>query len=117
MNRLEHKKITHQRRSHRVRAVIASTASLPRLSVSISNRHVLAQVVDDANRKTLVYVSSVGKKAEGTMTEKAQWVGEQLATKARKAKVTKVVFDRGGRKYHGRVKALADAARAGGMEF
>jgi large subunit ribosomal protein L18 len=64
-----------------------------------------------------VYVSSVGKKADGTMTEKAQWVGEQLATKAKKAKATKVVFDRGGRKYHGRVKALADAARAGGMEF
>ena len=117
MNRLEHKKLTAAHRSNRVRSVIQSTGSLPRLSVNISNHHVLAQVIDDVNGKTLVYVSSVGKKTDGTMTEKATWVGEQLAAKAKKAKVTKVVFDRGAKQYHGRVKALADAARSGGMEF
>ncbi len=117
MNRLEHKKMTAARRSNRVRSVIKSTASLPRLSVHISNQHVLAQVIDDSAGKTLVYVSSVGKKNDGSLTEKAQWVGEQLAVKAKKAKVTKVVFDRGDKQYHGRVKALADAARNAGMEF
>lgn len=117
MNRLEHKQQTANRRSSRVRTTIRSTTSLPRLTVHVSNRHVLAQIVDDEHGKTLVYISSVGKKNDGTLTEKAQWVGSQLADKAKKAKLSKVVFDRGSKKYHGRIKALADAARAGGMEF
>lgn len=117
MNRLDQKKTSNFRRSHRVRTVIRTTTDLPRLSVHISNRHILAQIIDDKNGKTLVYVSSVGQKAEGTLTEKSKWVGTQLAAKAKKANTAKVVFDRGAKKYHGRIKALADAARDGGMEF
>lgn len=117
MDRLAHKRMSGQRRAHRVRTVIRSTSNLPRLSVHVSNKHVLAQIIDDATGKTLVYASSTGKKVSGSLTEKATWVGGELATKAKKARVTKVAFDRGPRKYHGRIKALADAARQGGMEF
>jgi large subunit ribosomal protein L18 len=86
--------------------------------VHISLHHVTAQVIDDTTHKTLAYVSSVGQKtATGSLTEKAEWVGSEVAKKAKAAKVSTVVFDRGGRIYHGRVKALADAARNAGLEF
>lgn len=65
----------------------------------------------------MAYATTVGQKLGGTMTEKAAWVGTEISKKAKKANVGKVVFDRGSRKYHGRMKALADAARAGGLEF
>ena len=105
-------------RKNRIRATVIGTADRPRLSVYISNTNVSAQIVNDAEHKTLVAVTSVGSKAAtGTMTEKAAWVGAEIATKASKAKITKVVFDRSGRKYHGRIKALADAAREKGLEF
>jgi len=80
--------------------------------------HVSAQVIDDTTHKTLAAVSTVGKKnIPGTMSEKAAWVGEEIAKKAKTAKVKAVAFDRGGKAYHGRVKALADAARKAGLEF
>jgi large subunit ribosomal protein L18 len=105
-------------RKARVRASVTGTAERPRLSVYISNLHVHAQIIDDSNKKTLASsTSAVSKEAKGNLSEKAEWVGTDIAKKAKKAKVTAVVFDRNGRKYHGRLKALADAARAGGLEF
>ena len=88
------------------------------MSVHISNLHVSAQLIDDTTHSTIAAVTTVGQKAAtGTMTDKAVWVGTEIAKKAKAAKVTKVVFDRGGNLYHGRVKALADAAREQGLEF
>jgi len=105
-------------RKHRIRATVSGTPERPRLSVFISNTHVSAQIIDDTTGKTLAAASTVGvKEAKGTLTEKAAIVGADIAEKAKKAKIVAVVFDRGGRKYHGRVKALADAAREKGLEF
>ena len=105
-------------RKRRIRSIVSGTTERPRLAVHISLHHVTAQVIDDTTHKTLAYVSSVGQKtATGSLTEKAEWVGSEVAKKAKAAKVSTVVFDRGGRIYHGRVKALADAARNAGLEF
>jgi large subunit ribosomal protein L18 len=118
MSNLSHKLRNMALRAHRVRATVEGTAERPRLSIHVSNLHVTAQVIDDAAQNTLVYVSTIGaKNVGGTMTEKAAWVGAEIAKKAKAKKVSKVVFDRGSRLYHGRVKALADAARNGGLEF
>ncbi|HKR81821.1 MAG TPA: 50S ribosomal protein L18 [Candidatus Saccharimonadales bacterium] len=118
MNKLAHKLHNLALRKNRVRSTIFGTATRPRLSVHISNRHITAQLIDDDAHKTLVYISTVGKKAAaGTLTERATWVGAEVAKKAKTAKITAVVFDRNGRIYHGRVKALADAARNAGLEF
>ena len=118
MNKLAHKLLNKQLRGNRVRSTVSGTAERPRLSVTVSNRHIIAQVVDDTQHKTLAYVSTVGAKAaKGSMTERAEWVGTEIAKKAKAAKVSAVVFDRGGRIYHGRVQALADAARKAGLEF
>ncbi|HSX28716.1 MAG TPA: 50S ribosomal protein L18 [Candidatus Saccharimonadales bacterium] len=104
-------------RKRRIRARVSGTAERPRLNVFVSNRHVSAQIIDDSTNTTLVASSTVKAKTDGTLTEKAAWVGTDIAKKAKKAKITHVVFDRGGRKYHGRVAALADAARKEGLEF
>lgn len=105
-------------RKNRVRARVTGTAERPRLSVYLSNLHVHAQIINDSTGKTLVASSSaIIKDAKGNLSEKAVMVGKDIATKAKKAKITSVVLDRNGRKYHGRLKALADAARAGGLEF
>ncbi len=105
-------------RKSRVRATVIGTSERPRLSVFISNLHVSAQIVDDGKHHTIVAVTTAGNKAAvGTMVEKAAWVGAEIAVAAKKAKINQVVFDRGGKKYHGRVKALADAAREKGLEF
>ena len=117
MDRLIHKTNNSMRRTHRVRTKLAGTAARPRLTVHISNAHVTAQIIDDSTGKTLSYATSVGKKSEGNMTTKASLVGEEIAKKAKKAKINKVVFDRGPKQYHGRIKSLADAARSGGLEF
>ena len=118
MNRISHKLQNLSRRKHRVRTVVSGTTQRPRLSVHVSNKHVQAQLIDDTKHTTIAMVSTVGQKAAtGTMTERATWVGTEIAKKAKTAKVKAVVFDRGSRLYHGRIKALADAARAGGLEF
>jgi large subunit ribosomal protein L18 len=104
-------------RKNRVRSTVSGTAERPRLTVSISNLHISAQVINDEKGVTLATATTVGKKLEGTMTEKAVVIGKEIAKAAKKAKVSKVVFDRNGRIYHGRIKALADAARAEGLEF
>lgn len=104
-------------RKNRVRSTVSGTAERPRLSVTISNLHVSAQVIDDVAGKTLAAATTVGTKTAGTITEKAAVVGKDIAAKAKKAKVTAVVFDRNGRRYAGRLKALAEAARKEGLEF
>ncbi len=118
MNRLQKKQQNRALRKSRIRSRVTGTAQRPRLSVTISNIHVTAQIIDDEASKTLVYATTVGDtKLKGTMTEKATHVGTEVAKKAKAAKITKVVFDRNAKLYHGRVKALADAAREGGLEF
>lgn len=111
-------RLSQMLRKHRVRARVVGTAARPRLSVHISNRHINAQLVDDVRQTTITSISTVGNKdAAGTMTEKAAVIGKQVAAKAKKAKVAKVVFDRGSRAYARRMQALADAARKEGLEF
>jgi len=118
MNNLALKAKNLALRKHRIRARVSGTTERPRLSVFISGRHVSAQIIDDTKHKTIVAATTIGSKvAKSTMTEKATWVGNEIATKAKAAKVNTVVFDRGGRLYHGRIKALADAAREKGLEF
>ena len=118
MSRLIDKTRNLKLRKARIRAVVSGTAERPRLSVHISNTHVSAQLIDDTAHRTLAQVSTVGSKAAtGTMTDKAVWVGNEIAAKAKTIKVKQVVFDRNGKLYHGRIKALADAARTAGLEF
>jgi large subunit ribosomal protein L18 len=104
-------------RKNRVRAKVSGTAERPRLTVTISNKHVSAQLIDDVAGHTLAASTTVGTKQTGTMTELAAFVGADIAKKAKKAKITAVVFDRNGRQYAGRLNALADAARKEGLEF
>ena len=110
-----------ERRRRRVRSALrAHAAGKPRLSVHRSGRHIYAQVIDDLAGKTLVAASSLDKDIKGktgATREGAAAVGKALAERAKKAGVSSVVFDRGGFLFHGRVKALADAAREGGLEF
>lgn len=118
MNNLARKLQTRTIRKHRIRTTVSGTTERPRLSVHVSLQHVSAQVIDDTTGKTVAAASTVGQKAaKGSLTEKAEWVGTEIAKKAKSAKVEKVVFDRSGKQYHGRVKALADAARKAGLEF
>ena len=109
------------RRRRRVRTALrARAAGKPRLSVHRSGKHIYAQVIDDAAGKTLVSASTLDKslrKDGGATRDAAATVGKTLAERAKKAGVSAVVFDRGGFLFHGRVKALADAAREGGLEF
>ena len=107
-------------RHDRVRSKVSGTASMPRLNVFRSNNNIFAQIIDDEASVTLVSASSIDKELKlenGSNVEAATKVGELLAKKAKKAKISKVVFDRGGYLYHGRVKALAEAARENGLEF
>ena len=104
-------------RANRTRAKIHGTSERPRLSVHFSNLNITAQIIDDDKKTTLCYATTVGTKMTGSMTEKATKIGEEIAKKAKTAKVTKVVFDRGEKLYAGRMSALADAARKEGLEF
>ena len=107
-----------ERRRRRVRTALKSRAGgKPRLSVHRTGKHIYAQVIDDAAGKTLAAASTLGAKASGANVDAAKQVGSDIATAAKKAGVTTVVFDRGGFLFHGRVKALAEAAREGGLEF
>lgn len=112
------KKLLNQSlRKARVRAKITGTAERPRLTVTISNTHISAQLIDDVKQHTLAAATTIGAKQKGTLTEQAAVVGADIAKKAKKIKVTQVVFDRNGRQYAGRLKSLADAARKEGLEF
>jgi large subunit ribosomal protein L18 len=104
-------------RKNRVRAKITGIAERPRLTVTISNKHVSAQIIDDVKQHTLAAATTVGTKQTGSISEQAAFVGAEIAKKAKKAKITAVVFDRNGRQYAGRLAALADAARKEGLEF
>ena len=110
-----------QKRRQRVRTALRARAgSRPRLSIHRSGRHIYAQVIDDAAGKTVASASTLEKDARtktGATCDAAAAVGKTVAERAKKAGVTQVVFDRGGFLFHGRVKALADAAREGGLEF
>ncbi|MFW5420458.1 50S ribosomal protein L18 [Nocardiopsis sp. CNT-189] len=108
------------RRHLRVRKKVSGTEARPRLVVTRSSKHIVAQIVDDTKGHTLVSASTLDaslRSAEGTKTEKSQKVGELIAQRAKDAGVSAVVFDRGGNRYHGRIAALAEGARSGGLEF
>lgn len=104
-------------RAKRTRAKIYGTAERPRLAVHFSNQHIVAQIIDDDKKMTLVYATTVGSKLTGSKTEKAAKIGTEIAKKAKTAKISKVVFDRGAKLYAGRMSALAEAARKEGLEF
>ena len=118
MLKLADKNAERQRRHARIRRKVSGTATCPRLNVFRSNKHIHAQIIDDTTGKTLVSCSSVELKlANGGNVEAAKQVGSEIAARAKKKKIKEVVFDRGGYIYHGRVKALAEAAREAGLEF
>jgi large subunit ribosomal protein L18 len=112
---------TRKRVHQRIRARMSGTAQRPRLNVYRSLNHIYTQVIDDANGTTIASASTVSKKGEGKKTggnvAAAKEVGKLIAQRAQEKGIKKVVFDRGGYLYHGRIKALADAAREAGLEF
>ena len=106
-----------KRRHVRIRAKISGTAARPRLVVFRSLNHIYAQVIDDTEGTIIAATSDLKSKAKGTKTDSAKTIGLEIAKKAQAQKVTSVVFDRNGYKYHGRVKAVAEGAREGGLQF
>ena len=118
MIKKEANNVARLRRHARVRSKISGTKEVPRLNVFRSNTNIFVQIIDDTQGNTLVSSSSVELKLKnGGNAEGAKLVGKDIAEKAKKAKIKKVVFDRGGYLYHGRVEALAEAARENGLEF
>lgn len=106
-----------ERRHKRVRAIVSGTAKRPRLSVNFSLNHTRVQLIDDVKGVTIVSASDKELKLKGKNIKVAEALGKIIAEKAKDKKINTVVFDRGSRKYHGKVKALADSARANGLEF
>lgn len=118
ITKTEKKQNLRARRHIRIRSRIQGTAQRPRMSVFRSMKHISAQLIDDAAGVTIVSASDTElKSAKGTKTERALAVGKLLAEKATAKNITSAVFDRSGYLYHGRVKALADGARSGGLQF
>ena len=122
MNKQQAKRAGLKRRERRVRSKICGTAERPRLSVHRTNAHIYAQVIDDVDAKTICTASTLDAEFRatgkiGSNKEAAEFVGKMIAERALKAGVETVTFDRGGRIYHGRVKALADGARSAGLKF
>lgn len=117
MANLTQKLLNKSLRKNRVRARVVGSAERPRLTVTVSNLHVSAQLIDDSKGVTLASATTVGTSAKGTKAEKSALIGTQIAKAAKKKNITKAVFDRNGRQYAGRLSALADAARKEGMEF
>lgn len=118
MSKINRKEI--RRRIHaRIRKKLAGTAARPRLAIHYSNQHIYVQVIDDAAGRTLASASTLDKEVEAASSNvvSAQKVGSLIAQRAKAANIETVVFDRGGHLYHGKVKALADAAREGGLQF
>lgn len=119
MNRLSKKNHNLKQRKQRIRSKIQGSAERPRLSIYISKQHISAQLIDDDKQHTIASSTTVGHgaKMSGNLSNKATDIGTDIAKKAKKHKIKAVVLDRNGRLYHGRVKALAEAARAEGLEF
>jgi large subunit ribosomal protein L18 len=122
MDKLKAKQAKLERRQRRVRAKVSGTAARPRLRVTRTNTHIYAQLIDDVSSVTLVAASTIDTEVKtglknGANIEAAKAVGEAVGRRAVEAGIKEVVFDRGGRIYHGRVKALADGARSAGLEF
>ena len=122
MDKSKRKQNSRLRRKLRVRRKISGTTQRPRLSVSRSLKHIYAQIIDDENGKTLAHASSLSPEVrdnatEGGKIQVAKDVGQLIAQKAKEQQIEGVVFDRGGNLYHGRIKALAEAAREGGLKF
>ncbi len=122
MNKFQAKQAGLARRKRRVRAKVSGTAERPRLAVHRTNAHIYAQVIDDVAGRTLCAASTLDPEFRatgkvGSNKEAAEFVGELIAKRALEEGVTEVTFDRGGRIYHGRVKALADGARNAGLKF
>ncbi len=122
MDKFKRKQNSHLRRKRRVRRKISGTTQRPRLSVSRSLKHIYAQIIDDENGKTLAHASSLSPEVrdnttEGGKVQVAKNVGQLIAHKAKEQQIEGVVFDRNGNLYHGRIKALAEAAREGGLKF
>jgi large subunit ribosomal protein L18 len=122
MDRLKAKRAGLKRRRTRVRGKVSGTAGKPRLCVTRSNQNIYAQIIDDTTGSTLVSASSIDPEVRasvksGSNADAAKAVGEALGRRAADAEITSVVFDRSGRLYHGRVKALADGARSAGLKF
>lgn len=110
-------KVLLERRRRRIRTRVSGTAERPRLRVSRTSKHIYAQIIDDISGSTLASCSSVALKIAGGTVDAAKQVGKSLAERAKAQNIELVAFDRGGRLYHGRVKALADAARETGLQF
>lgn len=110
------KELLRLKRKKSIRKKINGTSERPRLSINRSNRYIYVQLIDDVNRKTILGLGD-SKYKEKSKVERAKKLGMEFAKLIKEKKVTKVVFDRSGYKYHGRVKAFADAAREGGLEF
>ncbi len=122
MEKMKSKQMSHLRRKKRVRRKISGTSQRPRLSVNRSLKHIYAQIIDDENGKTLAHASSLSPEVKGNNSEEgkikvAQSVGQLIAQKAKEHQIEGVIFDRSGYLYHGRVKALAEAAREEGLKF
>jgi large subunit ribosomal protein L18 len=117
MPEVDRKRRARVRRHVRVRKRISGSGQRPRLVVYRSNRHIYVQLVDDIEARTLASANDVEASASGDKTERAKAVGKLIATRAREAGIERVVFDRGGRLYHGRVAALAEAAREEGLQI
>jgi large subunit ribosomal protein L18 len=117
MIKRQDRKVNRTKRHKRVRVHVAGTPQRPRLAVYRSLNHVYAQLIDDGTSHTLASASTLEMKAKGNSLSQAQEVGKAIAAKAKAKGVSQVVFDRGGFLYHGRIKALADAAREAGLEF
>ncbi len=117
MNKNQQKLHKKTIRRARVRSVVSGTEQRPRLSVFRANRHIYAQLIDDVSGKTLAAVSSKDITAKGKKVSIASEVGKAIAAKGLEKKIEAVVFDRGGNAYHGRIKALAEGAREGGLKF
>jgi large subunit ribosomal protein L18 len=122
MDKMQTKKAALERRQRRVRGKVRGTSTRPRLRVTRSNSNIYAQIIDDVSGRTLLAASSIDAEIKGSLStgsnaDAASKVGELIGKRAVDAGITDVVFDRGGRLYHGRVKALADGARSAGLNF
>ncbi|MYB64418.1 50S ribosomal protein L18 [Candidatus Poribacteria bacterium] len=122
LDKAKRKQFSYLRRKKRVRRKINGTIERPRLAVNRSLKHIYAQIIDDENGETLVHASSLSPEVKGNTTDSgkieiAQNVGQLIAQKAKERNIEGVIFDRAGYLYHGRIKALAEAAREGGLKF